>query len=497
MTRDSTRHPSNATEASVADSAVNVKTPPGSGSNIHLPSNAVFEKTMKALGRGVADVLLQAGMHEAMTAAESTIHCAGLSRADSHLSTVGSLPPVPNKFIRRVNTSTHLKLETSATIASDPFPTQQEGRSPYVNTGSSELDYRINIIDRRPSIVQERREPLELQPIGMLEVIENVESGAVKNLPEDPIPGALLTHEHSYSPHRAAPSPPNGAGERKTRNPFKYFCNWTRRLDGRWEARAARKREAKEKKIARNQEAKTEKRAAKRAAEEAKSAQQQRRRDSIARAMDVKAKIKRDIEAHRERQRVLEMKTKEDAARQKQEMAEREKAVKFAFKERKRQDVVDRREERLKKSGRKELEKKWGRENLGRSGRCQAWGHVNNAMGKYDGERSASPEEEEKGRLLRKAVLEKQYEAAQLKFEREETERVRQRAGDVDPSRQELTWWEMKGLNAPSTGSVTAARNAESTEDSDDNSHCSQDTGDIEDAVRRVGEVDDAMANVL
>ena len=492
MIRDSIRNLSNTTEASAADSAVDVKTPSGSGSNISLPSNVVVEKTMKALGRDVADVLPQAGMHEAMAAAESTIHCAGLSSEDFHLSTVGSLPPMPNKVIRRVNTSTNLRLDTSAVITSDPPPTQQEERSPYANTGDSELDYRINIIDRRSSTVRERKQ-FVLQPVGTLEI-----SGVLENPPEDSIPGALLAHEHPYKPHRAAPSPPNGAGERKIRNPFKCFCNWTRRLNGRREAQAARKREVKEKKVARYQEAKTENRAAKRAAEEAKSAEQQRRRDSIARAMDAKAKIKRDIEVHRERQRVLEMKTKENAARQKQEMAGREKAAKFALKERKRQDAVDMREERLKKkSGRKELEKKWERENLGRSRRRQAWGYVNNAMGKYDGEHSASREEEEMDRLLREAVLEKQYEAAQLKSEKEERERARQRTGDVDPSRQDLTWWEMNGLNTPPTGSATAAGNAESTEDSDDDSHCSQDTGDIEDAVRRVGEVDDAMANVL
>jgi hypothetical protein len=169
----------------------------------------------------------------------------------------------------------------------------------------------------------------------------------------------------------------------------------------------------------------------------------------------------------------------------------------LAVQERKRQGAIDEREEksRLKKE-RKELESKWGKEGLGRNRRCQAWGYLNKAMGRYE---MPSKEEQENNRLAREAVFEKQCEAARLKFEREEMERVRQRIGDVDPSRQELTWWEIKRLSAPPMGSASAAENAGSTEgsDSDSNSYYSEDTGDIEDAVRRVGEADDATANVL
>ena len=339
--------------------------------------------------------------------------------------------------------------------------------------------------DTRHSTV---RELCEAELPGIAETIEDVQKGFVTNLPHIPFgqEPVLHPHRHSYCPHRSAPSPPNP----KTRNPVKRFCEGVRSFDERWEARQARKSEMKKEKMVRRQEMGMMKIADKKAREEKESAAAQTRRDSTARARDAKVKIKRDFEAHRERQGVLEVKVKENAVRQKREMAEREKAAKLVAKERKRQDATEEkmRKERERMELGREIERK-----------CAVRCHLNHTVGKYDGEGNTdntTPEEKEKRQVVRAAVLREQCDAARLKLEREE--RVRQRAGDVDVRSQELTWWERMSLTAPPrVVSAAAVKRTESTEDSDSASHYSQDTEDIEDAVRKVGEVDDATENVL
>ena len=111
-----------------------------------------------------------------------------------------------------------------------------------------------------------------------------------------------------------------------------------------------------------------------------------------------------------------------------------------------------------------------------------------------------SPEEEELSRLLREATLEKECEAARARFEHEEMERIRQRADDVGARRQEMTWWEVRGLSTPPRGMAAVptviTKNEESTDESD--RVYPQNTGDNEEAIRRVGEeMDNARANML
>ena len=118
-------------------------------------------------------------------------------------------------------------------------------------------------------------------------------------------------------------------------------------------------------------------------------------------------------------------------------------------------------------------------------------------MGKRGDAHSETLNNEEKSRLLREAVGEKQCEAAQVKLERNKVEGTRQRAGDVATGRQKFVQFEKKGLSALPTCGATVAGNAESTEDSDSGICCSRDTGVIEDAVERVSEVEFTMVDVL
>ena len=376
--RDSTRHPSNATEASVVDSAVNVNTPTDSGSNTPQTSYAVIQKTYMALGMAISDVVPQAGMREATSVGqpdcrehpsqiptvESRIQSERLSRASSQ---GGSLTPMSKKSVRRVNNSANLRLDTNVSNFADgpsSIPALED-RSLYISTWDENLQRRVNVHDRRASSVREQLDRVAVSEFaGIVRTTEDIrDDSTVEEFSRFPIPSVLLAHEHSYMPHRPAPSPPKGAVEWKTVNPFKRLCAWARHLDQRWDARGARKEEAKDVKMAGRQEAKFDKWVVQRGAGEKQNMEQQRRRDSIARARDVKAKIKRDVDAHTERQRVLECKTKDDLVRQKREMVDRKKGAKLALKERKRLDTVDRKEANLRKRGvRKELKRRlWGK----------------------------------------------------------------------------------------------------------------------------------------
>lgn len=394
-----------------------------------------------------------------------------LSRVNSlsNPSAVSAWPPFQNLFqnssVRRVGSNTNLRPSINGRVTTKERVSIQE-RIIFVDMWDEQLGRRVIVPDRPPT-VRHFLEQWEPQAAPITETIQDGNPSPIRS----PIPAALVADRHNYIPGRHAPLPPDEE-ERKSWNPLKRFCQRLARLDERWDARKERKCAVKAERRARKSEAK------------------HRRRESMVRAKNTKFAIKQEVAAHRKRQVKLKATAKATALRQKEETKERARTKKIAIKEQKRKDAEDAREEKLRKArDRAALKAGRERDNVATRKKYCVHEHVINTMRRYGGyDCHLTSPDKQRVTLLREEVLGKRCKAAQAKCEREEAERIEQKIDNLNARKQAMTWWEMLGLSNPTR--------EESSEDSE--SLYSQDTREIEDAVRRVGErVDDARMNVL